>query len=44
MVGKPLTSVTSFDAQSRTQEFEQYDKWSFCLKAGKNGPANQERQ
>ncbi len=30
--------------QSRPQESEQDDKWSFCLTAGTLCPANQERQ
>ena len=30
--------------ESRPQEFEQDDKWSFCLTAGTLCPANQERQ
>ena len=30
--------------QSRPQEFEQDDKWSFCLTAGTLCPANQERR
>jgi hypothetical protein len=30
--------------QSRPQETEQDDKWSFCLTAGTLCPANQERQ
>jgi len=31
-------------AQSRPQESEQDDKWSFCLTAGTLCPANQEKQ
>ena len=31
-------------AESRPQESEQDDKWSFCLTAGTLCPANQERQ
>ena len=30
--------------ESRPQESEQDDKWSFCLTAGTLCPANQERQ
>jgi len=30
--------------QSRPQESEQDDKWSFCLTAGTLCPANQEKQ
>jgi hypothetical protein len=33
-----------FGEQSRPQESEQDDKWSFCLTAGTLCPANQERQ
>jgi hypothetical protein len=33
-----------FDGESRPQESEQDDKWSFCLTAGTLCPANQERQ
>ena len=32
------------DAESRPQESEQDDKWSFCLTAGTLCPANQEKQ
>jgi hypothetical protein len=37
-------SVLSLDKESRPQESEQDDKWSFCLTAGTLCPANQERQ
>jgi hypothetical protein len=33
-----------FFIESRPQESEQDDKWSFCLTAGTLCPANQERQ
>jgi hypothetical protein len=33
-----------FLSQSRPQESEQDDKWSFCLTADTLCPANQERQ
>jgi hypothetical protein len=32
------------DGESRPQESERDDKWSFCLTAGTLCPANQEKQ
>ncbi len=37
-------ALINYVRQSWPQEFEQDDKWSFCLTAGTLCPANQERQ
>ena len=39
-----LGSSLPLAVESRPQESEQDDKWSFCLTAGTLCPANQERQ
>jgi hypothetical protein len=40
----PTISFRLLYGQSRPQESEQDDKWSFCLTAGTLCPANQEKQ